>query len=348
MYDLNKISNNRVTKNIIVNGDESLFNYPPTLYKLILISQKNREFTDSSLSNHQDICLNDNDNYCFKGEYVYACHSLYVDPIIHKCILPSNTESRILVPGINANTNKKGMLTDICYREGSSNGCTGKTPYSSTEFICESGFHKFFDACLTSNSDKKIGYFYYSYFFKLPPIKLSLKNTYKSYYIQFNFLYETNEALRPKENMKGKKLYLFYTDAFRIWHDYSMKYLGIEDNKGNPSKNLIPNFNTENENIFTISVIYNEEKKVYEGKIFLNGAKIYMPTFTGDKLTYILFCHNDTACPVTKEVYWTSGFYNQIRIYEVEKLTSLDLLEIETIPEDEIELFNYYGKQKLS
>ena len=80
------------------------------------------------------------------------------------------------------------------------------------------------------------------------------------------------------------------------------------------SKNLIPNFNTENENIFTISVIYNEEKKVYEGKIFLNGAKIYTPTFTGDKLTYILFCHNDTACPVTKEVYWTSGFYNQIKV----------------------------------
>ena len=33
---------------------------------------------------------------------------------------------------------------------------------------------------------------------------------------------------------------------------------------------------------------------------------------------------------------------------DVKQLTSLDLLEIETIPEDEIELFNYYGKMKLS
>ena len=33
---------------------------------------------------------------------------------------------------------------------------------------------------------------------------------------------------------------------------------------------------------------------------------------------------------------------------DVKQLTGLDLLEIETIPEDEIELFNYYGKMKLS
>ena len=34
--------------------------------------------------------------------------------------------------------------------------------------------------------------------------------------------------------------------------------------------------------------------------------------------------------------------------YDVKKLTGLDLLEIESIPQEEIELFNYYGKQKLS
>ena len=33
--------------------------------------------------------------------------------------------------------------------------------------------------------------------------------------------------------------------------------------------------------------------------------------------------------------------------YDVKKLTSLDLLEIESIPQEEIELFNNYGKEKL-
>jgi hypothetical protein len=158
----------------------------------------------------------------------------------------------------------------------------------------------------------------------LPPIKINLNKIYKSYYIQFNFLYETNSALRPKEDFKGKKIYLFYTDAFRIWHDYSMKYLGIEDSQGNPSKNLITNFNLENENLFTISVTYDEDKNVYIGKLFLNGIKINAPPFTGEKLSYILFCHNDTACPTSNEIYWTSGFYNYIKIYDLETFTVLN------------------------
>ena len=52
--------------------------------------------------------------------------------------------------------------------------------------------------------------------------------------------------------------------------------------------------------------------------------KIYTPSFTGGKLSYILFCHNDTACPVNNKVYWTSGFYNHIKIYDLESLTILN------------------------
>ena len=166
-----------------------------------------------------------------------------------------------------------------------------------------------------------MGYFYYSYFFKLPPLKLSLDKAYDSYTIQFNFLYETNTALRPKNNVRGKKLYLFYSDGFKIWHDYSMNYLGIEDKYGNSYKNLIPNFNTENENLFTITVI--NEDDIYKGKVFVNGVKIHMPPFTAGSLSYILFCHNDTACPAGNSVFWTSGFYNQIKIYNLKKENSV-------------------------
>ena len=327
MYDLSKIHNNKITKNLIVNVgdiDESLYDFPPTLYRLNLINQENKKFKDSLLNKNDyvSIVCNSPIKYCYFDGYAYICETgYYINPVDHKCIqFSSYTGNNILVPGINANINQMGILTQICYGSNVV-ACTKNTL---TEYSCTSGYSKFFEACLSSSLDKSLGYFYYSYFFNLPPIKLSLKSIYKSYYIQFNFLYETNSALRPKENLRGKKLYLFYTDAFRIWHDYSMKYLGIEDNQGNPSKNLIPNFNTENENLFTISVIYDENNNVYKGKIFLNGFKIYTPSFTGGQLSYILFCHNDTACPVNSKVYWTSGFYNQIKIYNLEELTILN------------------------
>ena len=328
MYDMTKIDSNKITKNTIINpGDiqDSLYDYDPRLYRLVLFKEKNKKYDKPYLTMTDISCNNDGINcYNSKGNsiYSYACKtSYYINPVQRSCeSINSTNGAKILVPGINANTNKKGTITDVCYKIGNVGGCDF---FSITEYQCLSTSFKLFDACISgSYSQDTIGYFYYSYFFQLPPIKINLQKIYKSYYIQFNFLYETNSALRPKENLKGKKLYIFYTNEFKIWHDYSMKYLGIEDKYNNPSKNLIPNFNTENENLFTISVTCEktDETKVYKGKIFLNGVKIYMPSFTGGELSYILFCHNDTACPLGNEVYWTSGFYNQIRIYDLDDI----------------------------
>ena len=49
-----------------------------------------------------------------------------------------------------------------------------------------------------------------------------------------------------------------------------------------------------------------------------------MPPFTAGAISYILFCHNDTACPVGNDVFWTGGFYNQIKIYDLEDITLLN------------------------
>ena len=327
IYDMTKIYNNLNKKYLIIYpGDieESLYTYSPGLYRLNLIFKKNEIFTDDLLIAKTSITCTDNINdYCYYNSGTknlpYTCNNGYIEPEERICVTTSG--AKILVAGRNAKNNHRGTLTDVCYGN--------KCKYSSlTEFTCDNDGIKVFDACLDSAeiSSDFIGYFYYSYFFNLPPIKFNLKETYQSYYIQFNFLYETNSALRPKNKMRGKKLYLFYSDAFRIWHDYSMNYLGIEDKLGNSYKNLLPNFNTENENLFTIAVNKDETNNVYKGKIYINGVKIYMPPFTAGSLSYILFCHNDTACPVGKEVFWTSGFYNQIKIYNLEKTDATILL----------------------
>ena len=287
MYDMTKIYNNRINKNLLINPgdiDESLYDYDSRLYRLNLLSEKNKIFSNPELDIANNNACN-SDDYCYLSNYAYACRLGYVIvPSTHTCT-NSNSQPLILVPGINAGVNNRGMLTEVCY-SNINNLCS----YNSlTQFSCASSSLKIFDSCLsTPLASDTAGYFYYSYFFKLPPIKINLEKIYTSYFIQFNFLYETNSVLRPKEEFKGKKIYLFYTDAFKIWHDYSMKYLGVEDNQGNPSRNLIPYFNTENENVFTISVTYDQNKDIYRGKIFLNGNKINTPSFTGEKLSYIL------------------------------------------------------------
>ena len=49
-----------------------------------------------------------------------------------------------------------------------------------------------------------------------------------------------------------------------------------------------------------------------------------MPPFTASSLSYILFCHNDTVCPVGNSVFWTSGFYNLIKIYDLDETKILN------------------------
>jgi hypothetical protein len=299
--------------------EDYLYTYSPGLYRLNLIKEKNQMFGTPILDTTIPINCNSNVEYCYQGGEPYACSTGSVlEPSSRTCVQISNINSigqdKILVAGINAQNNQKGTLTDICY-----DTCQRDPVNLLTDFTCSD--KRIFDACLNVDQDF-IGYFYYSYFFKLPPLRFSLDSAYDSYTIQFNFLYETNTALRPKNEMKGKKLYLFYSDGFKIWHDYSMNYLGIEDKYGNSYKNLIPNFNTENENLFTITVI--NEDDIYKGKVFVNGVKIYMPPFTAGSISYILFCHNDTACPAGKNVFWTSGFYNQIKIYNLDEITMLN------------------------
>ena len=80
---------------------------------------------------------------------------------------------------------------------------------------------------------------------------------------------------------------------------------------------------------------YHNKSKNHDSPV-LDGYDWYLELVFNDSIVWNILGHNEYP-----DTYLCLA-------YEVEKLTSLDLLEIETIPEDEIELFNYYGKQKLS
>ena len=164
MYDMTKINNNKLTKLSVVNpGDiiESLYDYDPRLYRLNLALPNNKKYLDSLLIDEDDISCN-NDDYCYSDYSVYASsNNCAIDPINHNCITNyvSYTEPKILVPGINADINKIGTLTDVCYGNENSNECTKD---SLTEHTCSINSYKLFDACITgAYFDKDVlGYFY--------------------------------------------------------------------------------------------------------------------------------------------------------------------------------------------
>jgi len=213
MYDMTKVYNNRIEKNLLINPgdiDDSLYDYDSRLYRLNLLSEKNKKFLNPQLDITTNTCTNV-DDYCYYNNIVYAayaCRQGYViDPSTHSCIIDTNTETKILVSGINAGVNRRGTLTEVCY----SNKINICSHNSLIEFSCTSSSLKIFDSCLsTPLSSDTAGYFYYSYFFKLPPIKINLEKIYTSYYIQFNFLYETNSVLRPKKKNLKEKKYIYF------------------------------------------------------------------------------------------------------------------------------------------
>ena len=117
MYDMTKIYSNRITKNTIINpGDikDSLYDYDPRLYRLVLLSEKNKKYVNSYITqNSEQACINKAINCYFNKDnnamLAYACESSYfINPNDRKCqvILYLIYISHII--------EKKNIKTKIC------------------------------------------------------------------------------------------------------------------------------------------------------------------------------------------------------------------------------------------
>ena len=236
------------------------------------------------------------------------------------------------------NINDHGICTTTC-----DNSYCRNTNVKGTS--CMSNYFDLYDICLVNeDSNQKYttsvnrGSLYYSYFYNLPTITIRLPTTYNNYYLKFNFRFEPNKFIRPGIEFKGNKIYIIYTDSFKIWHDYHFTYIGIEDSNGNNAKNLRPFFNLDNKNQFLIRVKY--ENEIYKGSIYLNNNLNYQVSFTASPLSQFIFCHVDQNEDNCKNIYWTSGFYDNIRIYNVD---NNDLINDNTVYNSHIydDVFDY-------
>ena len=306
----------RVTENI----DNYLYSYHYKLYRLNLINTKNYYFTNNDLTSSEN--LDSSTNYfCFNKDKRYSCYYENRYVILNTMLCSNSCTDRYNVgKGLNYNTYHRGICTYSCDLN-----CENNAAFSTT---CPTSYYSLFNICLSNGNtyvtSKNKGSLYYSYFFNLPPIKLTLEQEYTEFYMKFNFRYETNRVIRPGIRHKGFKIYILYTNSFRIWHDFTFNYIGVEDNNKNDGKNLRPYFNIDNKNSFTIKIYKvknssDNSQVLLMGNIYLNNNKNHAVDFNVEEsLKYIYFCHNDSDCNFfsdSKNVYWTSGFYDNIKLY---------------------------------
>ena len=91
--------------------DDFLYDYDPKLYKLNLLSEKNKQFSNSQLDIINNPSPNDED-FCYYNIYNYTCRLGYViNCSIHQWI--NTISSNILVSGINVQVNILNILFRI-------------------------------------------------------------------------------------------------------------------------------------------------------------------------------------------------------------------------------------------
>ena len=318
-YDSNNLI---VTKQFEFNGkylESELYNFPRELYRLQLIMHPNHVFENDDLDEIEN--ADTSDYFRYNGNYYYSCYSSSSstnsilnndNQCVSNCVNGYN-----LLPGSSVSNAGRCSLTcdtDLCVR--------------SNTFTCYNGARRFFEDCYYSskqtctNCEKYTsshfrGSLYYNSFYKLPPFYINVVNTgCKNFKITFNFMFETNTALIYGQNYKNQKIYIFYSDGFRIWHNYNLTYLGVEDENNYNSKNIIPFFNKYNLNKFTISVSYSDN--IYKGTLYLNENQQNKISFNANSLSYIVFCHLDNYCPAGGNIYWTNGFYDNIKFFNLD------------------------------
>ena len=288
------------------NIDNSLYSYYSKLYRLNFITLKNNYYNTNDINKYEFIVPSSWVYFYFYETKIYAATTGFVNLNDMKHVNGCGTSYSI---GDGLYTQTNGYCTYTCDLNCEIQKCP--TDYFLLYNVCIEKENKYVTSI-------ERGALYYSYFYNLPPIKINLDQEYDEYYLKFNFRFETNTFLRPGIAHKGKKIYILYTNSFKIWHDYHFTYLSIEDKDGNNWKNLRPYFNIDNKNTFTIKVYKKTGDSNYYGNIYLNNNLNHFVDFNAGNLKELYFCHNDSDCNFLtdpKNIYWTSGFYDHIKIY---------------------------------
>lgn len=256
-----------------------------------------------------------NAKYCFDVSKAFTCQTGYfLDTSAFTCATtcPLGT---MVGKGLNVN---KGYCNSIC----TSAGCNITGPKT---FTCNTGYIQMYENCVLVQDTNTYKYtdwrsgLYYSYFLRPPTINIQPTTinsiyTFKNYYLEFWWMYETNSLLVPTNTEN----YIFATNCATISHNNgaSSFYLRYPLGPVSPAS-ITGQVDLTNWNKFTIKITGTSGN--YIGSLYINNKfSTAAGTFSGVSdcsLSAIVFCHLDSSCSAGN-IAWSSGYYKNLRIWD--------------------------------
>lgn len=119
----------------------------------------------------------------------------------------------------------------------------------------------------------------------------------------------------------NRRNYIFYTNAMRVYYNSSVNnyFVELPFNFNNPT-NVSSSINRYEWNKFVFNVYKlgaNWYCQFYVNNINSSAIALTAPAFSSvdQSLKYILFCHLDSSSCGSNTVYWASGIYKGLRVW---------------------------------
>lgn len=296
----------------------------PLNFKQLVLLEQNEIFSRIDLSSTSSIPIPINTALLFQINKPMTCvngnwiHNL--KPNQDMC-LPNCNLNYISYPGV---SDKKGFCNLACSGSMSCPSSAIATIKNSNNY-CQAGSTQFYYNCINEDKSSNL---YFSSYFRHANVVLDLEYlNLESYFIEFWYFpdFTTDKAnylKAPDDNIHERRNYAFYTNAIKlyIWHN-SLHYLRSNGN-GIPIQTV--NNNSNNLKFFewnkvVFNVIYNGVD--YALQVIINNrfdAVYDLGRDIGQKLTRISFCHLDGGNCGGETIYWASGFYKNLRVWDGE------------------------------
>lgn len=297
---------------------------PNNFKRLDLISVKNKFYSSSDLNTLGNITVGGNQFMNFDNSKALTCNSNYwLELTTFTCNSScTNPSSMTMYPGV---SDTKGYCNFSC---SASMSCPNTSTGMATlwnNFSCSgAGISNVYYNCVNTSLPNYSNLYYNSFY---TPANIFIGSTilpaYKSYLIEVWYLPDKYMSLSNYVTTSAPNFanYIFYSNSMRIYINASTTKFMLElaYQTGNPT-DINSNVNQAEWNKFIFCVLFdgtnynmNFYVKNQMTPLTLNGSS---STATNQSLSFILFCHLDVSNCNGNSVYWASGLYKGLRVWD--------------------------------
>jgi hypothetical protein len=296
---------------------------PNNFKRLDLISTKNKYYSTADLVTQSSITVGGNQFMNFDNSKALTCNTnFWLELTTFTCNSScTNPSSMTMYPGV---SDTKGYCNYSCTASMSCPNTSTQMATLWNNFSCSgAGISNVYYNCV-STSLPNYSHLYFNSFYTPANIFIgsSILPSYKSYMIEIWFLPDKYMPLNNYVTTSAPSFanYIFYSNSMRIYINASTtKYmLELAYQTGNPTDiNSIVNPAEWNKFIFSVlfdGTNYNLSFYVKNQMtpITLTGSS---STTVNQSLSFILFCHLDVSNCNGNSVYWASGLYKGLRVW---------------------------------